>query len=215
MRGVVIALGAVFGLMAGPALGAVDDPQGANTVSELVVIANRPPTVEELTVVAQAKCLPPKLRLRSDRPKIVSTYPRQDEVVRPGLLILRITFDQPMACSGFFVSGPGRKNPCSSSEQHFLMSFDHKTVRVACFIEPDVRYTLHLNPPVDPAEGTSYRPKFMSLDYQVLGTAHMTFTASAAAPIDTIPDALSADPETVLADVYRPARKTTVSAPRP
>jgi hypothetical protein len=203
------------GLAAAATASAAQDPKADTTVSEVVVIANRPPTVEELTVVAQAKCLPAKARLRSDRPKIVSTYPQQDEVVRPGLLILRITFDQPMTCSGFFATAPGRKNPCSSSEQHFLMSYDHKTVRVACVIEPGARYTLYLNGRAETPDGPTFQPKFISLDYQVLDTAHLTFSASAAAPIDTLVDALAADPETVLADVYRPARAGPASAPRP
>ena len=39
------------------------------------------------------------------------------------------------------------------------------------------------------------------------------FTTSDASPIQTIPDALSADPETVLADVYRPAREGQETKP--
>jgi hypothetical protein len=205
-RGLLLALG-VVGLAAAQTPHAAEDPKAGHTVSEVTVIAHRAPTVEELTVVAQAKCLPPKPRFRSDRPNIVSTYPRRDEIVRPGLLILRFTFDQPMSCSGFVAVSPGRKNPCDSSEQHFLMSFDHKTVRIACVVEPGVRYVLYLNGTVDTPDGPLSRPQFVSLDNQSLDPSSLSFSASAAAPVDTIVDALAADPETVLPEVYRPLQK--------
>jgi hypothetical protein len=192
----------IGGLAAAAAASAAEDPKGDNTVSELVVIANRPPTVEELMVVARAECLPPKAEKGAVRPKIVSTYPQQNQQVRPGLLILRVTFDQPMSCAGFFTTPPDTKNPCSADEQNFLMSLDHKTIRVACVVPPQERYTLWLN-----GGGIHALPRFESLQAEPLGGYHITFSVSSAAPIQTIPDALSADPETVLADVYRPARR--------
>jgi hypothetical protein len=202
-------------MAAGPAAA---DPKGDNTVSEIVVIANRPPSVDELTVVARAECLPPIPEKGSARPRVVSTYPRQNEEIRPGLAILRVTFDTPMACSGFFAMAPGMKNPCSSVVQNFLMSYDHKTIRVPCVVRPGERYTLWLNaagtapaPIVGPVAG----PAFTSLQGQLLPSHHMTFAVSAAAPIETIPDALSADPDTVLADLYRPAQKARAMASGP
>jgi hypothetical protein len=215
LAGLLFGLGLIGGIAAGGPSQAADDPKGDNTVSEVVVIAHRPPTVEELTVVARAECLRAKSEHRSDRPKIVSTYPRQGEVVRPGLLIMRVTFDMPMTCSGFFAVSPGRKNPCAASEQHFLMTFDHKTVRVACVVEPDTHYVLQLNGWVGMPDGVSATPQFVSLGGQPLDVSHMRFSVSGAAPIDTIRDALLADPETVLPDIYRPAQKTAASAPQP
>ena len=152
---------------------AADDPKGTNTVSEVVVIANRLPTVEELTVIPRAECLAAKSELRSAPPKIVSTYPQEGELVRPGLLILRVTFDKPMTCSGFYGVSLGRRNPCYASQQHFLktiseqdflMSFDHKTVRVACMVEPNTHYILQLNGLVSTPEGTALPPQFVSLE---------------------------------------------------
>ena len=224
MAGLLFGLGLIGGLAAVAPSQAADDPKGTNTVSEVVVIANRLPTVEELTVIARAECLPAKSELRNARPKIVSTYPRQGEVVRPGLLILRVTFDKPMTCSGFFGVSLGRRNPCYASQQHFLktiseqnflMSFDHKTVRVACAVEPNAHYILQLNGWVSTPEGVALPPQFVSLEGLPLDISRMRFSVSAAAPVDTIRDALSADPETVLADVYRPARRAQASAPAP
>jgi hypothetical protein len=214
LRGLLIGL-SVVGAAVAEAPRATEDPKASHTVSEVTVIAHRAPTVEELTVVARAKCLPPKPHFKSDRPKIVSTYPRRDEVVRPGLMILRLTFDQPMSCSGFVAVSPGRKNPCDNSEQHFLMSFDHKTVRIVCVVEPGVRYVLYLNGTVDTPDGAFNPPRFVSLDNQVLDSSSLAFSASAAAPVDTILAALTADPQTVLPEVYRPLQKAAAPTPHP
>jgi hypothetical protein len=197
-------------------MAAAPDPKGDNTVSEVVVIANRLPTVDELTVVARAECLPPKPEKGSAAPRIVSTYPRQYQEIRPGLVILRVTFDKPMACSGFFEMPVGMKNPCSGQQQQFLVSYDRKTIRAPCLVQAGQRYTLWLNGGGSlmsaPAGALGVAPRFTSLEGQLLASFHMTFTVSSAAPIQTIPDALSADPETVLADVYRPARKNPAPA---
>jgi hypothetical protein len=211
---------APFGLMVlggvafAPWAEATDAPKPTPTVSELVVIAHRAPTVSELGVIARAECLQPKAVPGSSVPEVVSTYPRQGERVRPGLLILRVTFDQPMACSGFILFS-GNRNPCSQVkhlpassaaqdlEQLFLMSFDRKSIRVACFVEPGNNYTFQL-----------FNPGFESLQDRWLEHAHpVDFTTSDASPIQTIPDALSADPETVLANVYRPARERQETKP--
>jgi hypothetical protein len=211
LTGAVVFGVALLGGLGPMAAYAAPGPNTDNTVSELVVIANRPPTVEELAVIARAECLPAKPEKGSTSPRIVSTYPRQDQEIRPGLVILRVTFDKPMACSGFFAVLPSReKNPCSGahqdfSRQNFLMSYDRKTIRVPCVVEAGKSYTLGLNE-------MNVSPVFNSLQQRLLAPYRMNFRASSAAPIQTIPDALSADPETVLADVYRPARRAQGSA---
>lgn len=193
---------------------AADNPKSTPSVSELVVIAHRAPTVSELDVVARAECLQPKAAPGSSVPQVVSTYPQPGEKVRPGLMILRVTFDQPMACSGFILF-VGNRNPCSQVRdffgssatqglrQLFLMSFDRRSIRVACFLEPGKRYAFQLS---DPKLGIFGRA-FESLKGRQLEDIHpVHFSTSDAAPIQTIPEALSADPETVLAEVYRPAK---------
>ena len=129
------------------------------------------------------------------------------------LLILRLTFDQPMSCAGFVAVSPGRKNPCDNSEQRFLMSFDHKTVRIACVVEPGVRYVLYLNGKVETPDGAFSPPQFVSLDNQILDPSSLAFSASTATPVDTILAALTADPETVLPEIYRPLQKAAAPGP--
>jgi hypothetical protein len=55
----------------------------------------------------------------------------------------------------------------------------------------------------------------MSLQGRAAAAYRMTFTTSREPPIQTIPEALSADPETVLADVYRPEPKAEADDPPP
>ena len=96
-------------------------------VSAVIVIGP-----EELTVTAQATCLDPKPDSFAVRPKIVSTFPANGAMVRPGVLVLRITFDQPMSCKGFFTGIPKLRNPCPLEHQHWVLSFDRKTIRTVC-----------------------------------------------------------------------------------
>jgi hypothetical protein len=221
LRDAVLGLAALGGVVLAPSVHAAEPVNGANTVSELVIIARRAPTVSELDVVAQAKSLPPQPEKGAHIPKVVSTYPRQNEVVRQGLLIMRVTFDQPMSCSGFFIAESKSPysieapNPCSNTVQDFLLSLDHKTIRVACFVGPEKHLTFLLNP-VSFVNSFPYeRQLFMSLQGLPLDAYHMTFSTSAEPPIQTIPEALSADPETVLAEVYRPARKAQAAGSPP
>src|SRR5258706_10088053 len=91
-------LGTALAIAAGalPA-GAAPKPAPADgaTVSELIVTATK--AVSELTVTAKIKCLQPdSSQYRTNRPKVVSSYPAKGAVVRPGLLVVRVTFDQPM-----------------------------------------------------------------------------------------------------------------------
>ncbi len=163
-------------------------PSGANTVSELIVTAIK--TVSELTVTAKIKCLnPDSPDSRASRPKVVSSFPAKGAVVRPGLLIVRVTFDQPMTCDGFFLADPPRQNPCPGSPQQMLLSYDRRTVRIACVVEPNAEYGLALSP--DPNGKTFVGMSGLpSLPYQ------FAFTTSDGPVAATVCDALSEDETT-------------------
>jgi hypothetical protein len=163
-------------------------PTDANTVSELIVTAIK--SVSELTVTAKIKCLNPDSSFyRTSRPKVVSSFPAKGAVVRPGLLIVRVTFDQPMTCDGFFLADPPRQNPCPGSPQQMLLSYDRRTVRIACVVEPNAEYGLALSP--DPNGKTFIGMSGLpSLPYQV------AFTTSEGPPAATVCDSLSEDETT-------------------
>jgi hypothetical protein len=170
---------------AGPGMAA---PPAGPTVSELIVTASK--TVSELTVTAAAKCLEPEaFSERAERPKVVSSFPARGAVVRPGLLIIRVTFDRPMACYGLFTGAAPLENPCPASPQAMLLSYDRRTIRTVCVVEPGARYGLWLSqdPNAHSFLGLTGLP---SLPYR------LEFATSDEAPLTAVCEALNADAAT-------------------
>ena len=163
-------------------------PADAATVSELIVTASK--EVSELTVTAKLKCLSPDpAYYRNKRAAVVSSYPAKGAVVRPGLLVVRVTFDQPMTCDGFFLGAPSRLNPCPASPQQMLLSYDRRTVRIVCVVQPGAEYGLSLSP--DPNGKTFVGMSGLpSLRYQ------LDFATSEGPAVATVCEALSQDATT-------------------
>jgi hypothetical protein len=156
-----------------------------NTVSELVVPAMK--MVEELTITAKLKCLQPdRTPERAERPRVVSTFPARGAVVRPGIVAVRVTFDQPMACSGLFTAASPLPNPCPGPPRDMLLSFDRRTVRTLCVVEPDAQYGFWVSQ--DPTANS-----FMGMAGLPSTGYRLSFTTSAEAPITTVCDALVED----------------------
>ena len=146
-----------------------------------------PAAVQELVVRPQPKCLPAE-NAPAPAPKIVSVYPAEAQVVRPGYLVVRITFDRPMACSGFLVRFAELANPCPAQEQTFIWTFDHKTIRTLCMTRPGQTYGL--------AIGGGCSLPFVSLDGQHAQPFAIRFRTSDSAGATSVQDALAADTET-------------------
>lgn len=180
------AIGAVLLLaMAGPGLAA---PPAAPTVSELVVTASK--TVSDLTVTAARKCLPPAMYSeRAERPKVVSSYPAKGAQVRPGLLIVRVTFDQPMACAGGFAAAAPLINPCPGQSREMLLSYDRRTVRTVCVVEAGAQYGLWMSRDLT-------ERSFIGLTGLPALPYRLAFTTSTEAPVTKVCDALVADAQT-------------------
>jgi hypothetical protein len=141
---------------------------------------------DELTVTAQAACLDPKPDNFSPRPKILSTFPANGAMVRPGVLVLRITFDQPMSCKGFFIGIPKLRNPCPLEHQHWVLSFDRKTIRTACRADGVAAYGVGVS---DNPDAT-----FLSLAGRPLEPYEFRFTTSAAPGVLSAGESLGEDP---------------------
>jgi hypothetical protein len=158
------------------------------TVSELVVTAIK--SVSELVVTAPAKC--PSVRYsgkRNTAPKVVSTFPADGQTIRPGLVVVRVTFDQKVACAGGLSDDPPLANPCPDAVQHMVLSFDNRTVRTLCIVDPGRLYSARMN----------WNPEisFRSLD-GVLGETHqLKFSTSMDPPVTDICEALREDAETI------------------
>lgn len=141
---------------------------------------------DELTVTARATCLEPKADNFAPRPKIVSTFPANGAMVRPGVLVLRVSFDQPMSCKGFFTGIPKLKNPCPLDHQQWVLSFDRKTIRTVCRAEPTGSYGVGVS---DNPDAT-----FLSLAARPLEPFEFRFTTSAAPDVLSARESLGEDP---------------------
>jgi hypothetical protein len=192
---------AAFAAALAPGLAAAAEP--APSVSELVVVASK--TVEELTVTAPKKCLKAVNggAWWTRGPKIVSTFPAKGAVVAPGVLVMRVTFDKPMACAGVFGDDPPYHNPCPGRIQHMLLSYDRLTVRTACVVEPNATYGAWIS--------SGNEADFISLTGATSSQYEFRFTTSAAAPVTTVCEALTEDEET--AREIRKHRKLDCSKP--
>jgi hypothetical protein len=149
-------------------------------------------TVDELAVIPTASCLQPRNEPQASPPRVVSTFPANGAVVRPGVLVLRITFDQPMSCKGFFAAGAQARSPCPQDTQYWVLSFDRRTIRTVCRTELNSHYGLRLSD--RSLDGTS-RATFVSLAGKRLAPYVLNFDTSSDPPINTPSDSLNEDPE--------------------
>jgi hypothetical protein len=149
-------------------------------------------TVEELSVQPSATCLQPRTEPGARPPRVVSTFPARGAVVRPGVLILRITFDQPMSCKGFFTSAPEVKNPCPDDRQYWVLSYDRLTIRTACRTEAGRHYGVRVS---DNSLAADSKSTFISLSGKRPTPYVLTFDTSLEAPINTAGESLEQDLE--------------------
>src|SRR4051812_12630378 len=84
------------------------------------------PPLGEIVVTGRVKCLPAAKEADMSPPKLVSSFPAPDAVIRPGLVVVRATFDRPMTCSGFFRDAPPFPSPCDVHMQKMVMSYDRR-----------------------------------------------------------------------------------------
>ncbi len=143
---------------------------------------------EELTITSRAACLEPKHDPTMPPPHVVSTFPARGAVVRPGMIYVRATFDEPMSCRGFFAAIARMRSPCSQARQNWVLSFDRKTIRTLCYAEPSSAYGLRVS--AEPKEA-----RFVSLAGRDLEPYDVTFTTSAGPLVQTTGDAIDQDVE--------------------
>jgi hypothetical protein len=87
---------------------------------------------------------PVTLYAKTDAPKLVKSYPAADEALQAGILVLSVTFDQPMLKTGFdFGAAPGSP-PLACLKTPRLLD-DKKTFVLLCTSEPGKTYNLTFN----------------------------------------------------------------------
>jgi hypothetical protein len=76
-------------------------------------------------------------------PKVVRVMPAPGSVVRPGPMVLSVTFDQPMACKANQATSPF-PIPCPGDGKAVLISPDQRTLTTVCVVEAGSAYSMPL-----------------------------------------------------------------------
>jgi hypothetical protein len=113
-------------------------------------------------------------------PRLVSTFPEKGAKVRPGVMVLRLTFDRPMTCIGLLDAEGMLLNPCPAPLVEPMISHDRRTFLTVCMTVENHRYGMRLH-------------RFMSLAGHTADVSDLEFETSTAAPAATVGEALVED----------------------
>jgi hypothetical protein len=140
------------------------------------------PPREEPTPVSPITVMPP-----TQKPKVVTTWPAAGQAVAPGVLVLKVVFDQQMTPRDFaYGPGPGGEMPECLKTPRLLN--DNKTYVLLCRTLPGKTYAVSLNknPGPGPAGG------FANLAENRAEPSELTFTTQAGDPVTKLRDAIKA-----------------------
>jgi hypothetical protein len=76
-------------------------------------------------------------------PRVVSVMPAPGSVVRPGAMVLSVTFDRPMACKANLTQSPF-PIPCPGGGGAVVISPDRRTLTTVCEVEAGASYSMPL-----------------------------------------------------------------------
>jgi hypothetical protein len=76
-------------------------------------------------------------------PRVVRVMPAPGSVVRPGPMVLSVTFDQPMSCKANTTASPF-PIPCPGAGDAVLVSPDRRTLTTVCVVEGGASYSMPL-----------------------------------------------------------------------
>lgn len=110
-------------------------------------------------------------------PKVVRIMPAPGSVVRPGPMVLSVTFDQPMACKANTASGSPFPVPCPGDKAAVVVAPDQRTLTTVCEVEAGASYSM-------PIDG------FVSAKGAKSGRYELVFTTSTAEPVTDARQAL-------------------------
>jgi hypothetical protein len=78
-------------------------------------------------------------------PRVIKTMPAPSSVVRPGPMVLSITFDQPMACQANLAKGSPFPVPCPADKAAVVIEPDQRTLTTVCEVEPGATYSMPID----------------------------------------------------------------------
>ncbi|WP_091739421.1 hypothetical protein [Phenylobacterium immobile] len=132
---------------------------------------------------AFAQTVSPVTVFSGEAPKVVATYPAQDQTVAPGVLVLKVTFNQKMLLNGFdYGPAPGGE-PLECVQTPRLLN-DEKTFVLLCRAWPGKTYGVTLN--------ASEKRGFANRGELRAQSATLTFTTLSGEPNRTVAAGLKA-----------------------
>ncbi|HEX4098862.1 MAG TPA: hypothetical protein VHX64_19190 [Caulobacteraceae bacterium] len=160
----------------------------STTVQGLVIQGRLSTEVRGLTVMPTHLCLLPRKPPDPDvpPPKLVSSFPADGAVVKPGLVVFRLTFDLPMACMGVLEPVLLVDNPCPAPLIDPVISKDRRTFMTVCLVQPSDRYGVWLD--------FNSTKRWTSLAGHRLSPRQILFSTSSGAKVRTLRDAIAEDP---------------------
>jgi hypothetical protein len=168
MRAPVLTL--MLSLIAGPVLAqAAQDKTGK-------------PAVETPNAVSPVTIMPPTLK-----PKVTATWPASGEAVAPGVLVLKVVFDQQMTPRDF-AYGLGAGSDALECLKTPRLLNDNKTFVLLCTTLPGKTYTITLN---DEPRGGGQNG-FSNLAENRAQPDTLTFTTGTGEPVTKLRDAITA-----------------------
>ncbi len=111
-------------------------------------------------------------------PKVVRTMPAPGSVVRPGQMVLSVTFDQPMACRANTANGSPFPVPCPGDRATVVVAPDQRTLTTVCEVQAGASYSM-------PIDGFVSAKGAKSVRYELV------FTTSTAEPVSDSRKALA------------------------
>jgi hypothetical protein len=177
----------------------------ATAVSGLVVVARRTFPLSGVEVDDPVRCLPPRKPIDKTvpAPRLVNAYPANGQTVEPGYVVLRLTFDLPMACRGSV--GADLLAACETGpSQIWHQTYDRRTLVILCYLKPDTRYEMQFNQ-------NKIREHFQGLSGREPRAGGFRFKTFYAPPVMTVAGLVARDPQ-LAAVVRREAATQPVQA---
>ncbi len=138
---------------------------------------------EEPTAVSPVTVMPPTLP-----PKVVATYPAEGQSIAPGVLVLKVTFDQKMDPRGFnYGAAPDGDQPDCVSTPRLLK--DDKTFVLLCRVTSGKTFKVAFNAQRLGVEG---RGGFANQAENPAEAHVLTFQVVRGDPVTTVPRAMAA-----------------------
>ncbi|HEY2050558.1 MAG TPA: hypothetical protein VGH03_14540 [Caulobacteraceae bacterium] len=183
-------------------------PTSATTVSELLVLARKAPTLSGVDVTAKRPCvIPAPHGTPAPRPRVIDSYPRAGQTAPPGVMILHVTYDQPMSrCGVVLLNGGG--SVAQLEQKLGWETPDGRTLFFIVDVRPREDYRLWLNAPWTYGFRRSGLTRTFLSRYGTPAIPHLiAFSTSDGPPTVTAQDVLRADPslDALLVPVSTPA----------